>query len=460
MAAVVTHKGKESSKELSLLNVLSDISFCDKQCSNINDNTVKDNIINHIESKFGIQIIEKSFVVLNPFIIKNITYHQHIIATISAGNPYLLWMTKIDGVQCCLFIDRKLKNGYFYPKIHCVRYRFTDDIFNDTILTGELIRDNEKRWMFLLNDILVYQGENMKHHNVITRFNTIYKLLQESYKPDSHVEPCPLQVRKLFMYKDIKNVIDEFIPSLTYPCRGLMFYTLNTKNSNYAYLFSREHEIPLKSHEEIESTFKLKYPELFNIGVSTNSELPSSTPLMDLTPPDIPSLENAFKDIYGDEYKAELFGVKYKSSQVSLDYKPVNIPSLDSIFGEEKDVKESVTESTNINQSQCDDKLESNQMVFRILKTHVPDIYNLYWNEDGNITKQGVAFVSNMKMSKFLLSIFSNSSDSLNINVIAEYNTKHQKWAVIKSTQLAPSMKSSIISIMEELDRKTQLEAV
>lgn len=452
-------------KELTLLNVLSDISFCDKQCSNVNDNNVKNTIITHIEAKFGIQIIEKSFVVLNPFIIKNITYHQHLIGTISAGNPYILWMTKIDGIQCCLFIDRKLKNGYFYPKIHCVRYRFTDDIFNDTILTGELIRDNEKRWMFLLNDILVYQGENVKHNNIVTRFNMIYKILQESYKPDSDIEPCPLQVRKLFMYKDIKSIIEDFIPSLTYPCRGLLFYTLNTKNSNYAYLFSREHEIPLKSAEMVEQELKTRYPELYGFSNET-----LQLPPFDLTPPELPNLENAFQSIYGDDYKAELYGIKYNaaSSGNTSEYNPVNIPSLDSMFGgvnSSDNVDAPIITVSTSSQEVVESKevLEGNQMVFRILKTHVPDIYNLYWNEKGDITKQGVAFVSTMKMSKLLHTIFTNAVDvvdALNINVIAEYNTKHQKWAVIKETQLQPSNKIDIVKIMEELDKKTQLEAV
>jgi hypothetical protein len=461
------HRGKDSSKStaLTLVNVLSDISFCDKQCSNVNDNTVKNNIITHIESKFEIQIIEKSFVVLNPHIIKNVSYHQHIISTISAGNSYLLWFTKIDNIQCCLFIDRKLKNGYFYPKIHCVRYRFVDEIFNDTILTGELIRDNEKRWMFLLSDILVYQGQSVKQQNIISRFEMIYKMLETQYTPDSLIEPCPLQVKKMFMYKDINEIIDDFIPSLTYPCRGLIFYTLNTKNTNYAYLFAREHEIPLKDPSVIEDDLRTKYPHLFGI-VSTQQQ-----PQQQLTmaPSDVNTfktpgnLEDMFKKIYGDDYKKELYGLdyicEYNTPVISSNsYKPIIISSLDDMFNSSETLEVHGVQAgplDDTNESNDMTILEDGQAVFRILKTNLPDIYNLYWDESGQITKQGVAFVPTMKISKELQTIFTKSSDTLNINVVAEYNVKHQKWQAIKQiNNKSPFTKEKVLSIMSDLSKQ------
>lgn len=389
---------------LSLLNVLSDISFCDKQCSNINDNTAKSNIISHIESKFSIQVIERSFVVLNPHIIKNVSYHQHLIATITAGNPYLLWFTKIDGIQCCLYIDRKLKNGYFYPKIHCVRYRFADSVFNDTMLSGELIRDNEKRWIFLINDILLLKGESMKTHNILVRFENIYKLLENEYTADSLIEPCPLQVRRLFTYKDVKQLIGEFIPSLTYPCRGIIFYTLNTKNTNYAYLFPREREIPLKSASEIDIELKATMPELFSEVSKMEvaiSEEPEAEPVV--------SLEDSFKSVYGDSYKEELQSVPTVPSTVVSE----NIPEKHAIF--------------------------------RIFNTTVPDIYDLYWKESGELKKAGIALVPTMKASRQLQAIFSASSNILNINVEAEYNEKFDKWLVIKQVNTEPYDKKDIL---------------
>jgi hypothetical protein len=192
---------------------------------------------------------------------------------------------------------------------------------------------------------------------------------------------------------------------------------------------------------------------------------------MNLEQSEMPDLESAFQSIYGDNYKEELYGLSYKSIPKSEIYKPVQIPSLDSMFKQESleshspdyskmIVDTSVSKLDVVEVTDVLDVLETNQAVFKILKTHIPDIYNLYWNESNELTKQGVAFVSTMKMSKLLQTLFANNVDTLNINVICDYNAKHQKWMVIKQTVLKPSNKDYVLKIMDELDKRVQLDSL
>ena len=85
-------------------NILSKISFCDKQCDNVNDNKSKSEIIKNIDSKHKIQVITRDYSILNPNIFRNVSYHQHILSTYTNGNPYMLYLTKIDGVNQSIFI--------------------------------------------------------------------------------------------------------------------------------------------------------------------------------------------------------------------------------------------------------------------------------------------------------------------------------------------------------------------
>ena len=94
---------------ISLLENLSDISFCDKQCSNVNNDSTKDKIISYIQDKLNVNIIDRIYMVLRPNYLKNICYNQHVVSLLSHGNPYLLYLTKIDGINYCFYIDRKLK---------------------------------------------------------------------------------------------------------------------------------------------------------------------------------------------------------------------------------------------------------------------------------------------------------------------------------------------------------------
>ena len=175
------HQGNESSLRISRPpmeetkagisiagNILAKISFCDKQCSNINDNKVKAQIVKHLEAQYGIPIISRDFNVINPSNLRIVSFHQHVLTPLTNGNPYLLLLTRIDGINCCIYIDRKLKDGYTYPKMHCVRYNFQEELFeNETVFSGELVKDTERRWVFLLDNILLYKGMTTTEKNVI-----------------------------------------------------------------------------------------------------------------------------------------------------------------------------------------------------------------------------------------------------------------------------------------------------
>ena len=248
-------------EQLTLKNSLSKISFCNKECFNINNNKTKEKIINHIQEKYNLQIIDKQYVLINPHMVKNITFHEHLVSTFTNGNPYLLYLTQIDGINCSIFIDRKLKNGYSYPKIHCVQYRFDNELFEkDTMFTGELVRDKNHEWLFLISDLLIFEGNLTKTKNVLSRFQLIHKILDNYYTKDEDNEICPLYIKKLFQYNQIAEIFNEFMPSLSYICKGIVFYTLNSQFSNYAWITPRDNQIQVMNEEDLINKFFEKYP--------------------------------------------------------------------------------------------------------------------------------------------------------------------------------------------------------
>jgi hypothetical protein len=239
----------------SLKNSLSTISFCDKECYNLNQNTTKDKLIRYIECKYPIKIIDKQYVIINPRILYNISKHEHIITTLTNGNPYLLFLTIIDNVKWCIFIDRKLKNGYTYPKIHCTQYDFADELFKrETILNGELVRDVNRHWKFIIGDILVYKGDYItKKKNFLTRIELIHNIFKNEYKKNNDIEICPMQIKRLFQYSDINELFEQFIPDLSYTCKGLVFNTMNTRFTNYAWILPKEQQIRVRKMNDEEA---------------------------------------------------------------------------------------------------------------------------------------------------------------------------------------------------------------
>jgi len=298
--------------ELSLINGTSKISFCDKECINIINNHFKKALFQKFETKFNLNPTGNlNNVKLDTNKIKNIANNPHIIATITHGNPYLLYFTVIDRENVIILIDRKKKENHVFPKMHVLYYKFSDEIFNDTIITCELIRDINKQWFMLIDNILFYSGKSLKNSNIISKFEILYSIFNNNFTP-SDEDICPFQIKRIFSYKQLNYLFSSYIPNLSYACKGLMFYTLNPKYTNYIYDIPKNQQIQHASPSPV---------------LSIPTEIPNS-------------------DIY------------------------------------------------------CN---------FKILKTDLPDIYQLYKFHDDEPLLQGIALIPNIKISKMMHNIFSNS---------------------------------------------------
>lgn len=402
-------------------NTLSKISFCDKQCSNINDNKVKAQIIQHLESKYTIQSVSRDYNIINPNTLRIISFHQHIITPYSNGNPYLLYLTKIDGINCCIYIDKKLKDGYTFPKMHCVKYRFNDDIFEkDTILGGELVKDNERRWFFLIDNILLYKGMNTSEKNIISKFELIHNIMNNEYQQDKYLEICPLQVKKLFLYKDVRKMVNEFIPNLSYTCKGIVFYTLNNKCSNFAFLMPRDSQFEVKSPLEINEIVQNKYPKLWAKKHSiTKENIPDS----------IDYKSNSSVNItMSDKYNS---GSNYNSSGNGNSNSSGNGNGIDSI--------------------QEDVAIGKDNVVFKVLKTDIPDIYNLYCiDENSNLIKHSIALVPNIKVSHYLYNTFKSNPNNLGMKIECKFSKVFEKWTPIRFVNNEPYSRITIENLEEK----------
>ena len=200
------------------------LSFCGEVAHNVVNKEAKDVILNRLKEQYDISINDKRAYILNNKSVYFLEKTQHIISIKSSGTNYFMFFTNLNNVNYCFFIDRKIKQGYTYPRIISVKYRFNDSVFNNTLLDGELVKDKQNNWMFLVNDMLVCKGEKMKC-NIITKYNKLHKILTDDYVYDDNFDVCPIRIKKVFTYEDYDILLTQFIPSLTYNIRGLYFNT-------------------------------------------------------------------------------------------------------------------------------------------------------------------------------------------------------------------------------------------
>ena len=220
---------------------LTKTSFCNKQLDNVTNNDVKKHILDDLCNRTKITYKHRYAKLYNPQFQKNFN-NPHLLCLKTIGSPYLLYCTQINDVNYCFLIDKKIKDGYSYPKIFLVPYRFNENIFNGTLFETELLKDNDEKWFLLISDIYSYGGSNVFTKQITERMNLTNDIFMNEYINDSFCNVCPIMIKKYFDYSDIDYIVNDFIPNLNYRVRGLYFIPLKSSYAKILYFFDKENE--------------------------------------------------------------------------------------------------------------------------------------------------------------------------------------------------------------------------
>lgn len=206
-----------------------EISFCDKVGYNIKSEDAKKYILDRLERKYGIKIIHKHYEKFSEdrslSILKN---NPHLVCVRSNGNPYFLYLMKYNFIQYAVFIDKKVQQGYYLPRMIVVHMSFDDNMFDDTVLEGEMVKSNDGKWYFLINDMMACAGKHLQDINHPRRINMLYETLENHYRHEEF-DLFRLGVKTFFRYTELQNMLQTHIPSLPYTCRGIYFKPLYLK---------------------------------------------------------------------------------------------------------------------------------------------------------------------------------------------------------------------------------------
>lgn len=215
---------------------LGEISFCDKIGYNLKSDEFKKKILGDIEGLCQFKVIQKHYEKFSDSMIKVLSSNPHLLSLRSNGNPYLLFLTRNNFINQCIFIDKKIQQGYFYPRMIIVKFRFADNLFDGTLFDGEMVKDVDGNWIYLINDIIVDSGNVNSKINLVKRVNRIHELLEHSYIEDE-LDVCNLQVKRYFHYHEHNFMLQSFQEQLPYSCRGLYFKPLFIRFKDILYNF-------------------------------------------------------------------------------------------------------------------------------------------------------------------------------------------------------------------------------
>lgn len=216
---------------------VSQISFCNKIGYNITNDKEKEQILNNYIFKYNIELNSFNMFYYSDKFLKHFRKYNYLLSLESNGNKYYLLLTTIKNEKYSIFIDTKTTKTHAYPKMIIVPFRFNDELYNDTIIEGSLIRDKHKQWVFLLEDLIVYKGQQY-NKSITEKYTMLHTILNNEYIEDVDIQVCPIHIKKLFTFDQIKYIFDTYIHSLQYNINGLIFHPANTNSKNIIFYFN------------------------------------------------------------------------------------------------------------------------------------------------------------------------------------------------------------------------------
>ena len=254
---------------------INNTSFCNKTVDNIVSNDLKRYIIDDMRNRTKITPTSRYAKIFNHNYSKNLN-NPHIFCLKTFGSPYLLFLTRINGIDYSLLIDKKVNKGHEYPKMFVVQYRFEKELYNGSLFECELLRDDDNCWKLLIADIYYYCGKIMNDTVITDRINTIHTVLTDRYIDDTFCNICEMEVKRYFDIVDYEECISEFISKLNYKIRGIYFVPINIKYSKILYMF-RDDELRVnfkktESHLNFKIT-KTAKPEIYELFLNDHDTL-------------------------------------------------------------------------------------------------------------------------------------------------------------------------------------------
>jgi hypothetical protein len=268
------------------------ISFGDRVAWNIKCNNIKDIILNELLNLYNVRIIQKHYYNIDDTNIKYISKLPHLISLRSNGNRYYIYFSLYNDTPIIYFIDMKIHTGYEKPRIILARGLFDISLFKNTLLEGEMIKTNENKWIFIINDIVAYEGKKLDDMILPDRLKIIYNILDKKYTADNICDVCSYKVKSYYyLSKKSLNELMKISKELNYTSRGIYFSSYYLKHKPK--LFNFNDNIIVSVQKKVKDTTEFK--EL--VKTESQSQSHSQTSIIS-TSNIITSLNKSYSDLW------------------------------------------------------------------------------------------------------------------------------------------------------------------
>ena len=393
--------------------------FGDKKTLQIVSPQTINDIKSLIKNIGSFNIDSKYYSFLNRKNIGDLKEGNYSVSLSTFGKKFVMFITNYKNKKYCLFINKKNET------MTIVQLKFSNEIFDGSLFEGELVKNEDEKWIFLINDVMYYKGKNIVTNDFNKRQEIINDFLENEYEYDEN-QGFFLSKKKYYSFHYLQDLVEKYMNVLNYKSAGLHFKNIDNFCCNYLYIFPENR---------------------------TDSKiLQNGTIIDDIT-------NNITKEVHFNKEEHKKMDMKnsnvnHKDNYNTRDNQNNNdnlLNDFDEVFADTDNIVETVIESAIepvikrniiIKKTNNDTKLEKTLCKFLIMTTPMPEVYGLYCKGNtGSIDKHSYASVPDMDVSNFLNVLFKDNTDNnTKIYVECKYHKNFKKWIPYKITDSMDSL--------------------
>ena len=376
--------------------------FCNKKSLQIISANIRNDIKKIISTIGTFNLTSKYYTFLNKKNVNNLKENKFLVSLSTFGKKFILFITKYNNKKYCIFINKK------NDIMTVTQLKFDDDIFLGTLFDGELVKNSNNKWIYLINDIAYYKGNNIITKSFIERQKIMEDILNTDYDSNEENQMLYISKKNYFEYNNIKDLVENYMENLNYKCSGLYFKSVNNFSDNYLFIFPE-----CRSDSKI-----LNNGKTININEDSLASVASVASVASLA-----LVQNTEEDdLFGDVEVIKTIEESIKE--------PIK-----------ETIKQTIKQNNNCVQKYS---LEKTTCRFLINPTEMPDIYELYCkNNNNNNEKYSYASIPDIDTSNLVKQIIGKNydfSDDINtriennnaIYVECNYHKGFKKWIPFK----------------------------
>lgn len=331
--------------------------------------------------------------------------HQHLVCFNLNQKPTYLFLTSYANQQFCIYFGSQIE-GFV-----SVKHRFNEKLYNDTLIEGELVKVSQNHYIYLVSDLLVYNGQ-INYDPLDKKLQTLQNIFYKNFKSDPGFDVCQILIKEFVKYEQLQSFVNNHLQTTSYQqyVNGIIFRPLVKSNKSIIVVLNKKfHNINIPGKESHIPSYHTQ----------------SSTPRPIHTPP--PTTNSHTEGLGQSLSQNQNLGIKA----------PQPIASNHNADSRESEVANVVTSVANIsskvenkNVIKINHKLHT-KVHFNIKQTGKPDVYELWLFNGKEPFRYGIASIPSKECSELVKEWFSSAIDSKLI-VECEYVKNFNKWKPVK----------------------------